>query len=801
MQDTNTLIDNLIDEVQNSSKNNKLNNSTFYESLKHIKSNLNKENNKDNIKFFTDMYNENQIAQEYSKEHFENVLNQLNAFKRKYNNSIKKESGESMEESKEMVKEELNKEEYINESLITPTISSVNVSENLNLIINGSYNPIDSLIGALAGDENYYKEDKIPLEFTLNEKKDILQKIYDGINDDKKEKFLESLITFNMSSRIGVAIADIQKKEEQQEIQAETEINESNYLEKTRVITDNTDLNENNVDDNENTKENDKEKEELSFEKDGPAITKYKEDTEKLAKEIEELEKEINEIQEGTLDEDSKNKLNKLEEELKEQEQTLEVYKRRKQNLMDRNNPTNDPNKTYSLEVIRNAEYLINEQTKIVNNLKNKLMLEKKDLIEKNNNTKIDERIKELEEKYKEIEIEQDTYYKQNKGIPVELYGRKKAIIDELNRLKNIANIDLTSKKQELEAKKQELEERKKNIKTYYECLNEIKAISTIDKNSEEYQNRLDKLDEKINTLPIELQEEIKNYLKKLKEIPEPPKKSRLKVKAKKALNWMKRHKLICFAIGLALTSTLWLLPPTHMMINSALWNCCNSIKNLFGEEMCQRLGYDNSFLNRLNGINKGLSEIVKGGKYTFEANSGLYTLGGAEGAEALYSAVKANLVSALSLIPAVGGIGFLGSYIKDKIKGENKENKKEPKKEGIVDKVKEKGTNIIGKGKEKINDIKNKFTNDNDTIEEKDNEKEQEDIKNTLSKEQIAEMIKEEVEKQREKDKMTIEQLQKENQYYKQLINNLHNSGKIVDDDLAVAINDGLEETNKRTK
>lgn len=790
MQDTNTLIDNLIDEVQNSSKNNKLNNSTFYEGLKHIKSNLNKENNKDNIKFFTDMYNENQIAQEYSKEHFENVLNQLNAFKRKYNNSIKKESGESMEESKKIEKRELNKEQFIKETLINDHISAINVSENLNIVINGHDNPIDSLIGALSGDENYYKEDEIPLEFTENEKKDIIQKIYDGIDDDKKEKFLESLNTFNMSSRIGVAIADIQKKEEQQEIQAETEINESNDLEKTRVITDNTGLNENNVDDNENTKENDKEKEELSFEKDGPAITKYKEDTEKLAKEIEELEKEINEIQEGTLDEDSKNKLNKLEEELKEQEQTLEVYKRRKQNLMDRNNPTNDQNKTYSLEVIRNAEYLINEQTKIVENLNIKYKQTKKELEEKYK----ENRIKELEEKYKEIEIEQDTYYKQNKGIPVELYGRKKAIIDELNRLKNSANIDLTSKKQELE-------ERKKNIKTYYECLDEIKAINTIDKNSEEYQNRLDKLDEKINTLPIELQEELKNYLKKLKEIPEPPKKSRLKVKAKKALNWMKRHKLICFAIGLALTSTLWLLPPTHMMINSALWNCCNSIKNLFGEEMCQRLGYDNSFLNRLNGINKGLSQIVKGGKYTFEANSGLYTLGGAEGAEALYSAVKANLVSALSLIPAVGGIGFLGSYIKDKIKGENKENKKEPKKEGIVDKVKEKGTNIIGKGKEKINDIKNKFTNDNDTIEEKDNEKEQEDIKNTLSKEQIAEMIKEEVEKQREKDKQIIEQLQKDNQYYKQLIHNLLDSGKIVDDDLAVAINDGLEETNKRTK
>ena len=65
MQDTNTLIDNLIDEVQNSSKNNKLNNNTFYERLKHIASNLSKENDKDNIKAFIDMCNNKKIAQEY----------------------------------------------------------------------------------------------------------------------------------------------------------------------------------------------------------------------------------------------------------------------------------------------------------------------------------------------------------------------------------------------------------------------------------------------------------------------------------------------------------------------------------------------------------------------------------------------------------------------------------------------------------------------------------------------------------------------------------------------------------------
>lgn len=295
MQDTSTLIDNLIDEVQNSSKNNKLNNNTFYERLKHIASNLSKENDKDNIKAFIDMCNNKKIAQEYSKEHFENVLNQLNAFKRKYNDIMTKET-EKKEEVQENVEEkiEINKEEYVKD-LIKDTTKMVNVTINLNEFING-FNIIDCLVGILSGDEKYFKKNTKPLEFTEQEKKDILNEIYNGIADDKKEKFLESLNTFNMSSRIGVTVEDINKKEIEKETKSEESVDidsPTEVVDNTNDVTDDnsTDITDNDVDEEKeqtenkgNTKENEEEKdpeeliedEELSEEVDKPIKFRHK---------------------------------------------------------------------------------------------------------------------------------------------------------------------------------------------------------------------------------------------------------------------------------------------------------------------------------------------------------------------------------------------------------------------------------------------------------------------------------------------------------------------------------------------
>lgn len=295
MQDTSTLIDNLIDEVQNSSKNNKLNNNTFYERLKHIASNLSKENDKDNIKAFIDMCNNKKIAQEYSKEHFENVLNQLNAFKRKYNDIMTKET-EKKEEVQENVEEkiEINKEEYVKD-LIKDTTKMVNVTNNLNEFING-FNIIDCLVGILSGDEKYFKKNTKPLEFTEQEKKDILNEIYNGIDDDKKEKFLESLNTFNMSNRIGVTVEDINKKEIEKETKSEESVDidsPTEVVDNTNDVTDDnsTDITDNDVDEEKeqtenkgNTKENEEEKdpeeliedEELSEEVDKPIKFRHK---------------------------------------------------------------------------------------------------------------------------------------------------------------------------------------------------------------------------------------------------------------------------------------------------------------------------------------------------------------------------------------------------------------------------------------------------------------------------------------------------------------------------------------------
>ena len=144
-----------------------------------------------------------------------------------------------------------------------------------------------------------------------------------------------------------------------------------------------------------------------------------------------------------------------------------------------------------------------------------------------------------------------------------------------------------------------------------------------------------------------------------------PPIKQRLKVVAKKALNWMKEHKLITIGLGLALTTVLlFSIPATHMMINSCLWGVGKS------------LGWSTATLDSLHGINLGLAKGVAGGKYLFESASGAYTLAGAAGAKALYSAGAANLVGAVTGLTAAGGaIGVggalvkMGAAVKEKIK------------------------------------------------------------------------------------------------------------------------------------
>lgn len=187
-----------------------------------------------------------------------------------------------------------------------------------------------------------------------------------------------------------------------------------------------------------------------------------------------------------------------------------------------------------------------------------------------------------------------------------------------------------------------------------------------------------------------------------------PPIKQRLKVVAKKALNWMKEHKLITIGLGLALTTVLlFSIPATHMMINSCLWGVGKS------------LGWSTATLDSLHGINLGLAKGVAGGKYLFESASGAYTLAGAAGAKALYSAGAANLVGAVTGLTAAGGaIGVggalvkMGAAVKEKIKNALSKKKDEeeyeedffPENEEQVELEKEKNkTNELTEIKEQI--------------------------------------------------------------------------------------------------
>ena len=155
-------------------------------------------------------------------------------------------------------------------------------------------------------------------------------------------------------------------------------------------------------------------------------------------------------------------------------------------------------------------------------------------------------------------------------------------------------------------------------------------------------------------------------------------KKNRLKVVAKKAWKWVKEHKLVSIAIGLALVGgTLMLIPQTHMMINSALWMAGN------------KLGFSASSLAKLNGLNQALSKTVAGGKFAYNAASGMYTLGGAAGAEALYTTAGAKLVGALEGLLVGGAVGTgLAATIKSiaqNIKNKKANKEKEVEEEKIV--------------------------------------------------------------------------------------------------------------------
>lgn len=227
----------------------------------------------------------------------------------------------------------------------------------------------------------------------------------------------------------------------------------------------------------------------------------------------------------------------------------------------------------------------------------------------------------------------------------------------------------------------------------------------------------------------------------------EPPKKGRLKVIAKKALKWMKEHKLATIAIGLALTTLLIYtgVPQFQMMINSALWN------------VGSKLGWGASTLGKLHSTNLGLSKTIANGAYIFEEVSGAYTLGGAAGAQALYGAGAANLVGALTGLVGLGGIGGVATVatsIIKKIKNRKKKEEEPEKVTPIENKVEEKEETVEetkGKDKEIEKENEKSTTVENDKEEKK---------ATSLTREQTVEMFKELLEEERKKTSEKMDEL-----------------------------------------
>lgn len=110
---------------------------------------------------------------------------------------------------------------------------------------------------------------------------------------------------------------------------------------------------------------------------------------------------------------------------------------------------------------------------------------------------------------------------------------------------------------------------------------------------------------------------------------------------------WFKKHpKVRMLAIGLAILATLPLTAQPIMMVFSTLWRLCNT--SIILKPLCPLF----------HGLNTGLAPFVKGGKFAFDlAGSGLYTLGGASGAQAMYTAAQAYIFTALSSLGVAGAI------------------------------------------------------------------------------------------------------------------------------------------------
>ena len=249
-------------------------------------------------------------------------------------------------------------------------------------------------------------------------------------------------------------------------------------------------------------------------------------------------------------------------------------------------------------------------------------------------------------------------------------------------------------------------------IKSVHECL----AKTKVDYPSEEKWKYDDRLRELRNNPNNKVPEN---------DLVNPPIKKRNKVKSmvKNTMDWAKEHPLLAtIAIGLAVTLGSQIALSGVMMLNSTLWSV---------------LGGTGSACAKLHSINMALSKIVGFGAFKF-TEAGTYALAGKTGALALYSDVGAKLTSA---VLGLTGIGGLGKLIANKIR-----KKKEKDKEEVIEKT----------------ENNNKNHNENNKHE------------TTLTREQIAELVKQEVEKATEGLVKENKALKAENESLRQQIEEL---------------------------
>ena len=417
-------------------------------------------------------------------------------------------------------------------------------------------NDFGSLITILYGGSPFYLNGE-QLEFTNDNKlsdsdvTEMLIDIYEHLTPDLKDGFLNETLT-NSRTIPYAATEYFEKIKESKENEAI--VSEENENEKTDEETLENDVEENNIDYDTSDvelvepetevleKEVEKEPEtEISFDN-GPAIKSYEEETLALEKEIEELEKKYNDLLNSNTvipnDNSGNNSLQDEYEALKKKIELTELnpednmypeFESDKARLKELEEQINNLPENKNARLHEEYEELkkkielteLNPEDNMYPEFESdkarlKELEEQINNLPENKNARLHEEYEELKKKIELTELNpEDNMYPE--------FESDKARLKELEKLLvNNNNTNLKDLENEINQKKDELENRKNNIALYYECLEDIKNLykdvqNSLDTNSEEFVNRVHDIDQKKETLPEPLKNELTEFLMKIK--------------------------------------------------------------------------------------------------------------------------------------------------------------------------------------------------------------------------------------------------------------------------------------------